>query len=147
MKVFFLLLISFNLYSQTDWGKWDKTETDYRFPEKVIYRNYSFDSENPAEFLLKSLVNAYWFFVSDVDGDNCPLRPSCSVFFFEAAGETNIFKAGLMFADRFTRDTNVFKRNKYPRTKHGYFYDPVNLYTLHSGKIQYIPPSEVVDFE
>jgi len=50
-----------------------------------------------------------------------------------------------MFADRFTRDYNIFKRHEhYPRVKDGHYYDPVYLYTLNSASIKYIPPSVTV---
>jgi putative component of membrane protein insertase Oxa1/YidC/SpoIIIJ protein YidD len=147
MMLLIFILISINISAQTDWEKWDKAETDYRLPGKVTHRDYSFDSENFSRSLVKSFANAYWFFISDVDGDNCPFRPSCSAFFVEAVKETNIFKGTLMFFDRFTRDVNIFKKNKYPHTNHSYFYDPINLYTLHPGLIEYIPPGEVIDFE
>lgn len=141
-----LLFFSTNLFSQTDWEKWGKAETDYTIKDNYRHRNYNFNSDNAGNFVVKFFANAYWFFVSDLDGDNCPFRPSCSAFFVEAVKETNIFQGTLMFFDRFTRDTNVFKEGKYPREKSGHYYDPSSLYTL-SGKIYYIPVNEITAWE
>jgi putative component of membrane protein insertase Oxa1/YidC/SpoIIIJ protein YidD len=144
--IFVLLFFSTNLFSQTDWKKWGKAKTDYTLKNTYRHRNYNFDSDNAGNFVVKSFANVYWFFVSDLDGDNCPFRPSCSAFFVEAVRETNIFLGTLMFFDRFTRDTNIFKEGKYPREKSGYYYDPSSLYTL-SGKIYYIPVNEIAASE
>jgi putative component of membrane protein insertase Oxa1/YidC/SpoIIIJ protein YidD len=143
--VFTSLFFLVDLYSQTDWEKWGKAELDYKFNDSFRSRDYSFDSDNAGKFILKSFVNAYWFFVSDVDGDNCPFRPSCSAFFYDAVNETNIFQGTLMFFDRFTRDLNIFKKGEYPRTREGYYYDPSFLYTL--SKVDLLQPNEAVKFE
>ena len=143
--VFTILFFLVDLYSQTDWEKWGKAEPDYKFNDSFRSRDYSFDSDNAGKFILKSFVNAYWFFVSDVDGDNCPFRPSCSAFFYDAVNETNIFQGTLMFFDRFTRDLNIFKKGEYPRTREGYYYDPSFLYTL--SKVDLLQPNEAVKFE
>ena len=141
-----LLFFSTNLFSQTDWKKWGKAKTDYILKDNYRHRDYNFNSNNAGKFVVKSFINAYWFFVSDLDGDNCPFRPSCSAFFLDAVKETNIFQGTLMFFDRFTRDTNIFKEGKYPLEKLGYYYDPSSLYTL-SGKIHYIPAKEIAASE
>ncbi|OGU71514.1 MAG: hypothetical protein A2V93_09020 [Ignavibacteria bacterium RBG_16_34_14] len=141
------ILLSMNLYAQSDWEKWGKAENDYKINENFRNRDYSFESDNPGKFIIKSLVNGYWFFISDVDGDNCPFRPSCSAFLLDAAKETNIFQGSLMFFDRFTRDLNIFKQGKYPRVKSGRYYDPAYLYTLSKRKIDYIPANEIVTSE
>lgn len=143
---FILLFLSTSAFCQVDNLKWQKADLAYEKPDNFIPRNYSFESDDPVEFVTKSFTNAYWFFVSDVDGDNCPFRPSCSVFFLDAAKETNIFQASLMFFDRFTRDTNFAKGHyHYPHVRSGYFYDPPQNYTLNQGKINYIPPAFIVD--
>jgi len=133
-------------FSQTDWESWNKAENNYQLPNNFRHRDYSFDSDNPAKFFVKSLTNTYWFFISDVDGDNCPFSPSCSSFFVQSVEETNIAKATLMFFDRFTRDLNIFKKGHYPRTEDGYFYDPPVLYSLNLP-IKYLPPSEIINNE
>lgn len=133
--IFLSLFFTADLYSQTDWEKWSKKEPDYKLNKSFRSRNYCFDSDNAGKFIVKSFVNAYWFFVSDVDGDNCPFRPSCSAFFYDAVGETNIFQGTLMFFDRFTRDLNIFKQGKYPRTNEGYYFDPPSHYTLSNPKV------------
>lgn len=147
MKFLFLNIFLFTqliLFPQNDWDKWDKINADYTIKDFPGKRDYSFKSDNAGEFLIKSAANAYWFFISDVDGDNCPFKPSCSSFFVDAVKETNIFQGSLMFFDRFTRDINVFKTGKYARVKSGYYYDPAILYTLSGDKINYIPPNEIV---
>jgi putative component of membrane protein insertase Oxa1/YidC/SpoIIIJ protein YidD len=144
----FSLLFITSALCQIENLKWRKADFSY---EKQIHsskRDYSFNSENAGEFLTKSLTNAYWFFISDVDGDNCPFRPTCSAFFLQSAKETNIFQASLMFFDRFTRDMNVAKgHDHYPKVSAGYFYDPAQNYTLNQGRIKYLPPVFIVDDE
>jgi putative component of membrane protein insertase Oxa1/YidC/SpoIIIJ protein YidD len=143
LNIFLFILFQLNIFAQTDWEKWDKAETDYSLEDNFRSRGYNFKSENAGEFILKSAASAYWFFISDVDGDNCPFRPSCSVFLLDAVKETNIVQGSLMFADRFTRDLNIFKKRKYPLAESKHYYDPVTLYTL-SDKINFIPPGEVI---
>jgi putative component of membrane protein insertase Oxa1/YidC/SpoIIIJ protein YidD len=146
----FLFIISFiclfsldSLISQTDWERWGKAETDYQLLNKFQHRDYFFNTDNPSKYFVKSLANVYWFFISDVDGNNCPFKPSCSSFFIQSIEETNLAQATLMFFDRFTRDMNIFKMGHYPRTKEGYFYDPPSLYSL-ANPIEFIPSSEIV---
>jgi putative component of membrane protein insertase Oxa1/YidC/SpoIIIJ protein YidD len=144
-----LLFLSFqlNLFAQNDWEKWEKKDTDYRMQEKFKSRDYDFNTDNAGEFFLKSVANTYWFFISDVDGNNCPFTPSCSAFFVDAVKETNVLQGTLMFFDRFTRDLNIFKYGNYPLHKSKHFYDPANLYTLSKNEIKYIPPDEIVTAE
>jgi putative component of membrane protein insertase Oxa1/YidC/SpoIIIJ protein YidD len=144
----FILSFSFSTFAQTDWVKWGKADYTYRINNPVEQRNYSFDLSNPGRFLLKSFANAYWLFISDVDGDNCSFSPTCSNFFIQAVERTNIMQGSLMFFDRFTRDMNIFgKVNHYPRVPGGHFFDPPSLYILDSDSINYIPPSVVVKNE
>ncbi len=158
IKIFFIsvLLFTVSVFSQTDqsqqvsekagWVKWGKADYRYEKPNEFRKREYSFDTENVSGFIAKSTVNAYWYFISELDGDNCPFRPSCSSFFVQASKETNIVQGTLMFFDRFTRDYNVYKRYEhYPRVKDGHYYDPVSLYTLDENQIEYIPPSVTVN--
>jgi putative component of membrane protein insertase Oxa1/YidC/SpoIIIJ protein YidD len=144
----FSLLFTTSAFCQMENLKWRKADFSY---EKQIHsskRDYSFESENAGEFLTKSMTNAYWFFISDVDGDNCPFRPTCSAFLLQSAKETNIFQASLMFFDRFTRDMNIAKgHDHYPRVSAGYYYDPPQNYTLNQGRIKYLPPAFIVDDE
>ena len=142
----FLIIISFSTaFSQTDWVKWEKVEYSYEKPNEYRHRVYSFEADHAGEFIAKSIGNAYWFFISDLDGDNCPFRPSCSFFLIQSAKETNLLQGTLMFFDRFTRDMNIYKgHDHYPRVKKGYYYDPITLYTLDEDKIEYTPPSVIV---
>ncbi len=145
--IFFLLFIP-SAFCQVENLKWQKADLSYEKQVHFEKRNYSFESENVGEFLSKSLTNAYWFFISDVDGDNCPFRPTCSSFLLQSVKETNIFQASLIFFDRFTRDMNIATRhNHYPRVSAGYFYDPPQNYTLNQGKIKYLPPAFIVEDE
>lgn len=144
--IFFLplLLLSTSAFCQLDELKWQKAETSYQKQSYHRERDYSFDAENAGEFVKKSLANAYWFFISDLDGDNCPFSPSCSSFLMRSISETNFFQGALMFSDRFIRDLNLAKgRNHYPRVKSGHFFDPPINYTLSESKINYLPPSFV----
>ena len=135
------------MFCQTDWVKWEKAEYDYRKSNDFRHRDYSYDNDSTAsQYVVKTTANAYWYFVSDLDGENCPFRPSCSAFFVESSKQTNIFQGTLMFFDRFTRDLNIYKRHEhYPRVRDGFFYDPVSLYTLDESKVNYIPPSAIIE--
>jgi hypothetical protein len=153
----FIPLFSINIFSQvdrlrqyqdtTDWQKWGKANYMYQLqePSTQEQRNYSLRGENLGGTILKSFADAYWFFISDVDGDNCSFNPTCSNFFVQAVKRTNILQGTLMFADRFTRDLNLFKLNQYPRVEDGHFYDPVSLYTLNQSNIIIIPPESFVN--
>jgi putative component of membrane protein insertase Oxa1/YidC/SpoIIIJ protein YidD len=146
----FLLLLVFipSAFCQVENLKWQKADLSYEKQTHSSKRDYSFESENAGELLAKSLANAYWFFISDVDGDNCPFRPSCSAFLMQSINETNIFQSSLMFFDRFTRDMNIAKGfGHYPRVSDGHYYDPPQNYTLNKNKIIYLPPAYIVDGE
>jgi len=149
------LFFTVSVFSQTDrlhsigdeknWIKWGKADYRYEKPNEFRHRDYSFDIESISGLIAKSTANAYWYFISDLDGDNCPYSPSCSAFFVQAAKEENIVQGTLMFFDRFTRDYNIYKRHEhYPRVKDGHYYDPVSLYTLDEDQIDYIPPSVTI---
>ena len=143
-----LFLLSSSAFCQIENLKWQKADTSYEKPTKQTQREYSFEADNVGELIAKSLTNAYWFFISDVDGDNCPFHPSCSSFLLQSVKETNIFQASLMFFDRFTRDMNISKGdNHYPRISTGYYYDPPKNYTLNQVKIKYLLPAFIVDNE
>ena len=136
----YILIFQFANYSQTDWGRWEKSDPNYQIEDTFLERNYDLSIESASDVIVKPVINAYWFFISDVDGANCPFNPSCSSFLAQSIKETNIFQGTLMFFDRFTRDTNVFGRHEhYPRFGTNHYYDPVYLYTLDESKIKYIP--------
>jgi len=147
IPIFLLLFLTTSTFCQLDNLKWKKADILYEKPDEYRKRNYSFQADNAGEFIKKSFVNAYWFFISDVDGDNCPFTPSCSSFFMDATEETNIFQATLMFSDRLTRDTNPIKKNRYPNGISGHYYDPASNYTLNQGRIEYLPPEFIVEDE
>ena len=134
------------LFSQTDWEKWGKADVSYEKHTDTGKRDYNISGDNAGQILLKTAAVGYWLFISDVDGDNCPFSPSCSSFFLQSVKETNIFQGTFMFADRFTRDMDIFGRTShYPIAKNKHFYDPPTLYTLDKSKIKYIPAGVTVN--
>lgn len=147
----FVILFLFSCSSQfpqSDWVKWEKVNLNYARQKESTKRDYSISEGNFAKQFVKSLAIGYWFFISDVDGDNCPFSPSCSKFLIQAVEETNLPQGVLMFFDRFTRDLNIFNReNKYPRIGASHFYDPIQLYTLDKELINYIPPKTFIQAE
>lgn len=157
--ILFCLFFVINLFPQgirhaeklnsADWQKWGKADYSYEIPDQTLSgkRNYSLSGENIGGTILKSFADTYWFFISDVDGDNCSFHPTCSSFFIQAVKKTNFLQGTLMFADRFTRDLNLFKLDHYPRVKDGHFYDPVILYTLNKDDIKIFNPESVVKTE
>lgn len=134
--------------NESRWVKWGKADYSYEIKDSFAQRDFSFDEKSPGRFVLKSLLNTYWYFISDVDGDNCSFNPTCSEFFLRSVKMTNIVQGTLMFFDRFTRDMDILgKIGHYPYASNGYFYDPPSLYTLNKNKIIYMPPSAVVSNE
>ncbi|HEX9251550.1 MAG TPA: membrane protein insertion efficiency factor YidD [Ignavibacteriaceae bacterium] len=139
MLLFFILL-TFSVYPQTDWVRWEKSDPTYQIKNNSLEREYDLSIESVSDVIVKPVISAYWFFISDVDGDNCPFEPSCSSFFVKSVEETNILQGTIIFFDRFTKDTNAFGRKEhYPKFGKNHFYDPVSLYTLDKAKINYIP--------
>ena len=145
--LYVILLLTIPVFGQIENLKWKKINISYEKPDQFVKRNYSFESDNVGDFFKKSIVNAYWFFISDVDGDNCSFKPTCSQFFIDAIDETNLLQATLMFSDRLMRDTNPLKMNSYPIDKSGSFYDPAINYTLNTERINYLPPTFIADDE
>lgn len=148
-KINFHLIIPFlivvSTVAQTDWQRWEKTEPNYLKETIHFQRDYSYQDNSLSYIFSKTLINAYWLCISDVDGDNCPFHPSCSTFFIEAIDGTNLIQGTLMFFDRFSRDTNpVNRENHYPVYKNFRYFDPPQLYTLNKDKIKYIPAGKVV---
>ena len=134
------------LFSQTDWEKWGKADISYEMHKDTGKRDYNIGGDNAGQILLNTAAVGYWLFISDVDGDNCPFSPTCSSFFLQSVKETNIFQGTFMFADRFTRDMDIFGRTShYPIAKNKHFYDPPTLYTLDKSKIKYIPAGVTVN--
>jgi len=141
-----ILFSTLSIYAQTEWVKWGKADYSYEIKQSNSHRQYSISGNTAGETALKTLAVGYWFFISDVDGDNCPFSPTCSSFFLQSVKETNIVQGTLMFADRFTRDMDFIDRfSHYPIAKNRHFYDPPSLYTLNNLKIKYIPAGEYVD--
>ena len=136
--VFLFFLFTPFLYSQTDWVKWGKAEVSYTIKSDSYADETKVENPGITAGALSLLREIYAFFISDHDGDNCPFYPSCSNFYVKSVKEAGIIKGTLMFADRFTRDMNIFKSpSHYPRHTTGRFYDPPQNYTLHEDKIIY----------
>ena len=133
---FFSLIIS----AQPETYKWEKEKTDYKI-EYVLQKKHQINSSSFSTLIVSGMQFTYYKLFSEYDGDNCPFYPSCSAFFVDAVEETNIIQGALMFADRFTRDTNFFKGlQSYPVHRNGKFYDPAYKYALH-------PVEELVELE
>lgn len=147
MKIFFIYLFSIvALYPQASVEKWGKKQNPYLVNTEYQKRDYSINENNIFAASAKIVAIGYWFFISDLDGDNCPFSPSCSSFLMQSLKQTNIFKASLMFGDRFMRDANIFGRDEhYPYILHKHYYDPPSLYLLDRNEItKFInsPPAE-----
>ncbi len=132
LPIFFITL-SF-LYAQPETGRWNKSEEKWKIGT-IPPTHYFLDRSDVSSFLISGARNLYKFFISDLDGDNCPFHPTCSSFFVEAVKEEGPVKGALMFSDRFTRDMNFFRHTfTYPRHAPGKYYDPPCLYTLNRLK-------------
>ena len=143
-----LFLSQFTIHSQTDWVRWEKSDPPYNIKDTYLEREYDLSIKSISDVLVKPVINAYWFFISDVDGANCPFNPTCSSFLVQSISETNPIKGLLMFFDRFTRDTNIYGRQEhYPRFGNTHFYDPITLYTLDEKKINFIPATTYINEE
>ena len=143
MKYFLIILIfsSVLLCAQTETQRWGKADISYQIKSPYTERSYGIEKGSVTDMFVSSFTHAYWIFISDVDGDNCPFNPSCSSFFVESVKETNIFQGTLMFADRLTRDTNFFNRQyHYPFAANGRLYDVPSNYKLRTAEIKYYPP-------
>ena len=138
-KVFILISVLFasQMCAQTDWVRWNAQPVYYEL-SKSHHHQYAIDNSNFGMTLISFGRNMYYFFISDLDGDNCPFNPTCSQFFVQSIKETNIFEGSLMFADRFTRDLNFIKgKDHYQMLPNGKLFDPVYNYTLNSKKIKF----------
>ena len=138
-----IILLPLGLFAQTDWVKWGEKEVSYELP-RIEGKDYTLERSNFFASTVSVFKNAYYFLVSDLDGDNCTFHPTCSYFFVDAVKETNIFQGALMFADRFTRDLNFLKREKYALHKSGKFFDPVKNYKLKPNEIKVFPSNKIV---
>lgn len=137
---FFLLITSLSS-AQTDWEYWSAAEPSY-VPAQFTDSSAVTYSRSISGGLISTAKALYSFFISDLDGDNCPFHPTCSHFFVEASAKTNILKGALMFADRFTRDINIGKSShQYKLWDEQHYWDPVNNYLLDQKMIDNIPIS------
>ena len=79
MKIIVVLFLLHSVYAfpQSEKMKWGKSDYSYGIKSIEDGRDYSVNFKNPANAVAKSFINAYWFIISDLDGDNCPFHPSC----------------------------------------------------------------------
>lgn len=132
MSKYFLIILFLvaATYAQVETEKWGTTKVDYRLqtpPDKTAEIN----TGSISDLFISSAQVTYYKLFSEYDGDNCPFHPSCSAFFVESVETTNLLHGALMFADRFTRDTNFFKGfDDYPLHSTGKFYDPASKYAF-----------------
>lgn len=137
LAVCFVFLVANQLRAQTDWVRWEAHPVSYEIAT-TQHHEYAIDKSSFGMTLISFGRNAYYFFISDLDGDNCPFSPTCSQFLVQSIKETNIFVGPLMFADRFTRDLNFVKgKNHYQLLPTGRLFDPPYNYTLNSRKIKF----------
>jgi len=123
--------------AQTDWTRWEAKSVSYEIKSEKDLQPVVSVSGTLGK-LISAVRSVYKFFISDLDGDNCPFYPSCSQFYVDAVNETNLIKGTLMFIDRFTRDINFFKGlNSYPLHSTGKFFDPAYNYILDYRKINF----------
>lgn len=140
-----MLIVCKNYYAQTDWVRWDAEVIPYKIGDTTD-RFKANENRNSGAGIISFLRNTYGFFISDLDGDNCPFYPSCSNFFVQSVAEVGLIKGSLMFSDRFIRDMNLFKsKNHYSIHKSGKYFDPPINYTLVQEKIYYSSPGKVSD--
>jgi len=117
---FFIWIICGVAYGQ----QWKAVDVDYAEEMPVKKKYYEIKGDVP-EIVFKVLVNGYRLFISDPDGENCPFSPSCSRFFVEALGKTNLIEAVLLTSDRLIRDTSFDNKYKhYHIDRFGYLIDP-----------------------
>lgn len=132
MRISFLIIFLFigiNLFAQTDYQRWEKKPYNLTKENLSVQREYKFTGDNAVDFVVTSGISLYWFFISDLDGANCPYEPSCSSFLVQSIKKTNPLTGTILFFDRFTRDMNLFDRDvNYPITKRGQLYDPPEHY-------------------
>jgi len=138
-KYLYIFLFSCSILSaQVDWQKWEAKQVSFQLPS--FSENELTQDSSTSISVLKSFKSVYSFFISDLDGENCPFSPSCSNFLIDAVKETDFLSGTLMFADRFTRDMNIFKGNShYSLHKSGKYFDPAYNYTLNLQSIKFIP--------
>ena len=129
-----LIFLTAAVFAQTETHRWSEKKADYKILE-ISERNYSIDDSSVMMSLVSGFQYAYYFLISDYDGDNCPFTPTCSNFFVQSVKRTNIFQGALMFADRFTRDLNFIERDKYPRSQDGKLIDLPRNYELEESDI------------
>jgi len=135
------ILFSIHLQAQTDWIRWEKEYPNFQIKNDEVHKSKLLENNSFLSILKKS----YSVLISDLDGDNCPFYPTCSSFFVQAVQETNILKGTLMFADRFTRDSNLFKsKNHYARHFSEKFFDPIENYLLSDSTIIFYSREKIV---
>ncbi|HRI45672.1 MAG TPA: membrane protein insertion efficiency factor YidD [Ignavibacteriaceae bacterium] len=117
-----------------------KKEINYTAEESFPLRDSTNSNSSSIDKVINSLLFIYSKTISEHDGDNCPFHPSCSSFFLDAVQKTDLISGTLLFADRFTRDTNPIKSSrKHFLLPNGKLYDPVKKYLLKSERFIFSP--------
>ncbi len=130
LKILIITVFITSLFAQTEKGIWTKKTHSFVIELQSTKVNKNKKS-NLSTKIFSNIRNLYQKVFSDYDGDNCPFYPSCSHFFVLSLKRVSILKASLMFADRFTRDANIFKNSEeYPRKINNRFYDPPKYYDV-----------------
>lgn len=144
-RIFLILIFSSALIAQPDWERWEAKEVNYEL-QSISQKSYDINDSSLEMTILSTVKNGYYFFISDLDGDNCPFYPSCSAFLVESVKQTNFIQGALMFSDRFTRDLNLFKDPlNYHLHESGKFYDPVENYSLNPRKFILFSESDKIE--
>ncbi|MDP2303330.1 MAG: membrane protein insertion efficiency factor YidD [Ignavibacteria bacterium] len=136
----FIFGFSLRCYSQDNSTKWGKKNFTYTNKELATVQSENGDTKSSSKSLVSPIIYLYGKTISEHDGDNCPFHPSCSSFFLDAVHQTDFISGILLFADRFTRDTNPVKSSKKNfLLPTGKLYDPVKKYLLKSEHFIFSP--------
>lgn len=123
------ILLTGITFCQQENSIWDEKKVSYSQELKAVNKSFSFEFKSLTDAIAIPVIYTYWFFISEPDGDNCPFYPSCSSFLIEGVKSHGIFHGGLLFWDRFTRDSNIINRRKnYPLIYKGKLYDSPDIY-------------------
>jgi len=124
------LFLSIQILAQVDLYKWKTAENEYILKPDILIID-DIESKN-IDSNKNIFISFYKIFISNIDGDNCPFHPSCSSFFSEAVEQVGIIEGTLLFSDRLTRDTNLFKDiKKYGKYHNHKLADPLKKYISH----------------
>ncbi|MBF0120871.1 MAG: membrane protein insertion efficiency factor YidD [Desulfobacterales bacterium] len=91
----------------------------------VFLNTFAFAEENPTPYPIKF----YQKFISKIDGNRCPMYPSCSQYAKEAINKNGFFIGWIIACDRLLRcgrdEVNLSPSIWEVKDKKWYCYDPV----------------------